>query len=47
MKSEIELFYDAIRKHFGNEIEWNNLPLPQQQHFIHAINIILSIVVVK
>lgn len=43
-KSDVELFWYAIRKHFGNNKEWNQLDGMQQMQFVQAVNMILRVV---
>lgn len=42
-KSDVEIFWDALRKHFGNQKEWSQLDGMQQMQFVQAINMILQV----
>lgn len=44
MKSEVEIFYDAVRAKWPNPTKpWNELTQMEQIHIIQGINMILSV----
>lgn len=43
MKSEIEIYWEAIAAKFGNTREWTNLH-PQEQHMIiQSVNLLFAV----
>ena len=45
--SDVEKFYYAVSKHFGNNRKWHELSYVEQMAFIHAINNILAVVTAR
>lgn len=43
IKSETEVLWDAVRKHFDDTREWKDLNQMQQQVFMQGINSFLTV----
>ena len=41
--SDVERFYEAVRKHFPNAKPWNKLNQFEQMQLIQGINLILGV----
>ncbi len=42
--SEVQMYYEAMRKHFPSAPEWQNLHPQEVQMIIQSINLLLQVV---
>jgi len=42
-KSDVERYWDAVRKLSGNTTEWKDLPRDTQQMIISSINMLITV----
>ncbi len=40
--SEVEMYYNKLRQHFPQSVDWKHLHPQQQMQFVQAVNVILS-----